>query len=95
MTISFLQLNTAKRPKEFVDKYMESESLGTLLMDFFLYYGKMFPYRTHYISVSEGKLCAKNQADWINDNPSNRLAVQCLVKPGRSWGDHCSFVHAK
>jgi non-canonical poly(A) RNA polymerase PAPD5/7 len=65
-----------------VHKPSESESLGTLVLHFFDYYGNTFPYGTSYISVSEGKLLPKSSARWIADPASDRLAVQCLVRNG-------------
>lgn len=61
---------------------MENESLGLLLLDFMTYYGVDFPYTTSYISVTEGKLLPKECAPWINTKVPDRLAVQCLLRPG-------------
>ena len=84
---SFLvrKLNPAERPEEFILHPLESGSLGTLLLDFFDYYGSAFPYDVSYISVTEGKLLPKETADWINDRHPGSLAVQCLVNPGQSY----------
>jgi hypothetical protein len=77
------KLNPANRPSEYIDKAVESGSLGTILMDFLHYYGTTFPYDDSYISVTQGKLLPKESADWINDNGRrDRLVIQCLVDPG-------------
>ena len=92
LTCVFLarKLNPAKRPKEFILHPLESGSLGTLLLDFFNYYGSTFPYDVSYISVTEGKLLPKETADWINNEHPGSLAVQCLVNPGQSLDlDYC------
>lgn len=80
--ISDFQLNPGNRPSEFINKPTESESLGTLLMDFMHYYGVDFPYATSYISVTEGKLLLKESAEWITNKNPEALAVQCLLRPG-------------
>lgn len=62
---------------------MKARSLGTLLMDFFLYYGTNFPYDDSYISVTEGRLLPKESADWVNYyGKPHKLVIQCLVDPG-------------
>jgi non-canonical poly(A) RNA polymerase PAPD5/7 len=73
-------MNPSKRAQEFIDKPMETESLGLLLTDFFFYYALEFPYTTSYISVTEGKILPKKSADWINQNQNaDRLSVQCVL----------------
>ncbi|KAJ6601034.1 hypothetical protein DFH09DRAFT_1126548 [Mycena vulgaris] len=86
MCISFLQLNPSKRPQEYIDKPMESESLGALLTDLMFYYGIEFPYATSYISVAEGKLLPKASAEWITNKVPDGLAIQCLVNPDNDVG---------
>lgn len=80
MTISFIQLNPGKKPSEYINKPMESKSLGILLIDFLHYYGTTFPYDDYYVSVTRGKLLPKESADWINYNGGHdKLCIQCLV----------------
>ncbi|RDB24414.1 Non-canonical poly(A) RNA polymerase PAPD5 [Hypsizygus marmoreus] len=74
LCISFLQVNPRKRPQEFIDKPMETESLGALLTDFMFYYGFEFPYTTSYISVSEGKVLPKSE-------PMESLSIKCPIRP--------------
>lgn len=81
---SHAQLNPSKRPPEFINKPIETESLGSLLTDFFFYYGLEFPYATSYISITEGKLLPKASVSWIKSPGGNqeRISIQCLVEPG-------------
>ncbi|KAF7307898.1 Non-canonical poly(A) RNA polymerase PAPD5 [Mycena kentingensis (nom. inval.)] len=81
MCISFLQLNPNKRPQEYLDKPMETKSLGALLIDFFFHYGLTFPYTSSYISVSTGGLLPKASANWITTKEPDFLVIQCLVDP--------------
>ncbi|TFY82434.1 hypothetical protein EWM64_g1583 [Hericium alpestre] len=59
MVISFLQLNPAKRSKEFLEQPVKSKSLGVLLMDLLKYYGDDFPYIESCISVRDAELKSK------------------------------------
>ncbi|KAF8079259.1 hypothetical protein FPV67DRAFT_1468118 [Lyophyllum atratum] len=77
MCIHFLQLNPGKRPQDFINKPMETESLGFLLTDFMFYYGFEFPHATSYISVAEGKVLPKPE-------PSESLDIRCLINPENS-----------
>lgn len=86
----FEQLNPSKRPQDYLDKPMESESLGALLTDFMFYYGIKFPYASSYISVTEGKLLPKESAEWITNKVPDALVIQCLINPGR-----CAFLRAE
>ncbi|KAG6826112.1 hypothetical protein H0H92_001096 [Tricholoma furcatifolium] len=52
LCIHFLQANPSNRPQEYIEKPIESESLGFLLTDFMFYYGLTFPYTTSYISCA-------------------------------------------
>lgn len=88
------KLNPAERPEEFLHSPLESGSLGTLLLDFFNYYGSTFPYEDFYISVTEGKLLPKESADWINTKHPGRLAVQCLVNPGQCYSSSSTSTTA-
>ncbi|KAJ7238767.1 Nucleotidyltransferase [Mycena haematopus] len=94
MCISFLQLNPSKRPQDYIDKPMETESLGALLADFMFYYGIEFPYATSYICVSEGKLLPKESAKWITNKLPNGLAIQCLVNPENDVGKSANRLDA-
>jgi non-canonical poly(A) RNA polymerase PAPD5/7 len=76
------QLNPSKRPQDYIDKPMETESLGALVTDFMFYYGLEFPYATSYISVTEGKLLPKASAEWITNKVPDALVIQCLLTPG-------------
>ncbi|KAI0037961.1 Nucleotidyltransferase [Auriscalpium vulgare] len=75
MLISFLQLNPTKRPPDFVDKPLENEALGYLLIDFLQYYANDFPYDTSAVSVTEKALIPKEEKQW----GKSILAVQCLI----------------
>ncbi|KAJ7760112.1 hypothetical protein DFH07DRAFT_918810 [Mycena maculata] len=94
MCISFLQLNPSKRPQDYIDKPMETESLGALLADFLFYYGIEFPYATSYISVTEGKLLPKESAGWITNKVPDGLAIQCLVNPDNDVGKSAGRLEA-
>ncbi|KAJ7083322.1 hypothetical protein B0H15DRAFT_850579 [Mycena belliarum] len=94
MCISFLQLNPSKRPQEYIDKPVESESLGALLADFMFYYGIEFPYATSYISVQEGKLLPKSSAHWITNKTPDALSIQCLVNPDSDIGKSAGRLEA-
>ncbi|KAK7063560.1 Non-canonical poly(A) RNA polymerase PAPD5 [Favolaschia claudopus] len=95
MCISFLQLNPSKRPQEYIDKPMETDSLGALLADFMFYYGIDFPYADSYISVSEGKLLPKESAPWAKTNKvPDGLAIQCLVNPEIDVGKSAGRLNA-
>ncbi|KAJ6457266.1 hypothetical protein C8R45DRAFT_913659 [Mycena sanguinolenta] len=94
MCISFLQLNPSKRPQDFIDKHMETESLGALLADFMFYYGIEFPYAASYICVSEGKLLPKESAKWITNKISDGLAIQCLINPENDVGKSVNRLDA-
>ncbi|KAJ7439957.1 hypothetical protein FB451DRAFT_1301119 [Mycena latifolia] len=94
MCISFLQLNPSKRPQEYIEKPMESESLGALLADFMFYYGIEFPYATSYICVQEGKLLPKDSVDWITNTVPDGLAIQCLVNPESDIGKSAGRLDA-
>jgi DNA polymerase sigma len=69
---------------DFIEKPLETEALGALVLDFFHYYGTIFPYGTSYICVSEGKLLPKSSAQWIKSSTDDLLAIQCLVRPSKS-----------
>lgn len=86
----FEQLNPSKRPQDYLDKPMETESLGALLTDFMFYYGIKFPYASSYISVTEGKLLPKESVEWITNKVPDALVIQCLINPGR-----CAFLRAE
>ncbi|KAJ7360862.1 Nucleotidyltransferase [Mycena albidolilacea] len=94
MCISFLQLNPSKRPPDYIDKPMETESLGALLADFMFYYGIEFPYTTSYISPSEGKLLPKESAKWITNKVPDGLAIQCLINPENDVGKSAGRLEA-
>ncbi|KAF8215652.1 hypothetical protein K438DRAFT_1704521 [Mycena galopus ATCC 62051] len=94
MCISFLQLNPSKRPQDYIDKPMETESLGALLADFMFYYGIEFPYATSYISASEGKLLPKDSAKWITNKVPDGLAIQCLINPENDVGKSAGRLEA-
>ncbi|KAJ7292560.1 Nucleotidyltransferase [Mycena rebaudengoi] len=94
MCISFLQLNPSKRPQDYIDKPMETESLGALVTDFMFYYGLEFPYATSYISVTEGKLLPKASAEWITNKVPDALVIQCLLTPGNDVGKSAGRLDA-
>lgn len=77
-----MQLNPTNLPEDLLTKPLETKSLGTLLMDFLLYFGSNFPLDDCYISVTQGKLLPKESADWITGR--NKLSIECLVNPGAS-----------
>ncbi|KAJ7144775.1 hypothetical protein C8R43DRAFT_1070614 [Mycena crocata] len=94
MCISFLQLNPSKRPQDYIDKPIETESLGALLADFMFYYGIEFPYSASYISVTEGKLLPKESAEWITNKAPDGLAIQCLLNPENDVGKSAGRLEA-
>ncbi|KAJ7696810.1 hypothetical protein B0H17DRAFT_1053139 [Mycena rosella] len=94
MCISFLQLNPSKRPQEYIDKPMETESLGALLADFMFYYGIEFPYATSYICVQEGQLLPKASAAWITNKVPDALVIRCLVNPDSDIGKSAGRLDA-
>ncbi|KAJ7799109.1 hypothetical protein B0H14DRAFT_2904382 [Mycena olivaceomarginata] len=87
MCISFLQLNPSKRPQDYIDKPMETESLGALLADFMFYYVLR-------ISPSEGKLLPKESAKWITNKVPDGLAIQCLINPENDVGKSAGRLEA-
>ncbi|KZT27626.1 Nucleotidyltransferase [Neolentinus lepideus HHB14362 ss-1] len=86
MVISFLQLNPGKRPQQVLEKPMENESLGRLLLDFFYYYGYTFPYETHYICVAKQKLGLKEDKGWFRSALPEHLSIESLIDPERDIG---------
>ncbi|KAJ7511705.1 hypothetical protein B0H11DRAFT_1952680 [Mycena galericulata] len=94
MCISFLQLNPSKRPQEYIDMPMETESLGALLTDFMFWYGTQFPYTTSYICVKEGELRPKEEAEWITNKVPDGLAIQCLINPDNDVGKSAGRLEA-
>ncbi|KAL0579422.1 hypothetical protein V5O48_002593 [Marasmius crinis-equi] len=78
MVISFLQLNPKKRPQEYFDKPFKTESLGILLTDFMMYYGRDFSYQDSFISVLQSKLIPKSSVPWLSTHDA--LAIECLVR---------------
>ncbi|KAJ7641073.1 hypothetical protein FB45DRAFT_999905 [Roridomyces roridus] len=94
MCISFLQLNPTNRPREYLDKPMETLSLGALLTDWLFYYGTQFPYATSYISATEGRIGLKEQAEWVLKKNGGGLAIECLVNPGHDVGRSVSRLEA-
>ncbi|KAI0789522.1 hypothetical protein C8Q75DRAFT_807149 [Abortiporus biennis] len=92
MLICFLQLNPRRRPQEFFEKPMETESLGTLLLDFFDYFGNEFPYRTSYIATTQGKILPKESIGWVNESHPDALSITCLLNPGRDIGKAASKI---
>ncbi|KAG6840898.1 hypothetical protein C0991_003359 [Blastosporella zonata] len=85
LCIHFLQTNPSKRPQEYIDKPMESESLGFLLTDFMFYYGLTFSYKTSCISAaaSPGAVLSKLEE-------SGTLSIRCLLHPGPSSSPYAS-----
>ena len=63
---------------------MEAESLGFLLMDFFQYYSREFPYRTSYISVLRGGIFPKESKEWVREAHPEALAIESPLDPG-AW----------
>ncbi|KAJ7731206.1 hypothetical protein B0H16DRAFT_204000 [Mycena metata] len=94
MCISFLQLNPSQRPQDYIDKPIETESLGSLFADFLFYYGASFPYTTSYISVTEGKLLPKESAEWITNKVPDGLVIQCLINPENDVGKSAGRLEA-
>lgn len=61
---------------------MESESFGSLLMDFFKFYGDDFPYETEYVSATDSEPL-KLHRKWFDEKNPDRLVIQCLFRPGQ------------
>lgn len=81
---SFSQLNPGNRPPKYIDDPLETQSLGTLLTDFFVFYGNDFPYKTHFISAKEGRIIPKAGEEWINSKSDDRFVIRCLMRDGES-----------
>lgn len=60
---------------------METESLGTLLIDFFKYYSE-FPYETSYISVLKGGVFAKESKGWVREGHPEALSIESILDRG-------------
>lgn len=63
---------------------MEAESLGFLLMDFFQYYSREFPYQASYISVLQGGIFPKDAKGWVREAHPEALAIESPLDPG-AW----------
>ncbi|KAI0658403.1 hypothetical protein C8Q70DRAFT_878002, partial [Cubamyces menziesii] len=94
LAISFLQLNPKGRPAEYIEKPLESQSLGTLLMDFLQYYADAFPYETSYVSVTQGKVLLKADKGWANESRPESLCIECLLNPDNDVGRPTSKIRA-
>jgi len=86
LAISFLQLNHKGRPLEDIEKPLERESLGRLLLDFFEYYGSTFDYANSCVSVSQGKLVSKESKGWKRPTDPESLSIECLVNHDHDVG---------
>ncbi|TDL26370.1 Nucleotidyltransferase [Rickenella mellea] len=82
MCISFLQLNPMELDSAAIENIDDSHSLGTLLLNFFDYYGNKFPYSTSYISVTKEKLLPKEEDGFLLESHPDLLAIECLVTSG-------------
>ncbi len=82
LAINFLQVNPLKRPTADLERPLENESLGVLLTDFLLYYGKLFRYAGSVVSVSQGKVLSKKEKGWDNLNNPESLCIECMLNPG-------------
>ncbi|KAG5638493.1 hypothetical protein H0H81_012298 [Sphagnurus paluster] len=91
LCIHFLQANPSQRPQDYIDKPIETESLGFLLTDLMFYYGLDFPYRTSYISAAQGKVLLPKA------KRSESLSIRCLIHPendiAKSVQKVDSFLH--
>ncbi len=85
LAISFLQLNPMQRPAAFIERPLESDSLGVLLVDFLEYYGNRFDYETAVVSVAQGKVLTKEEKEWVNPNHAHALCIECLIKSGTGF----------
>jgi len=81
MCIYFLNANPFQRPPAYFTTPYVSESLGTLLSDFFWHFSNNFPFSTSVISPIDGKL-------YLNPNTgpevflnTGMMTVRCLVHP--------------
>ncbi|KAL0066885.1 hypothetical protein AAF712_006080 [Marasmius tenuissimus] len=90
MCISLLQVNPGRRPQEYIDKPMEFESLGALLTDFMVYYGRDFSYKNSFISVLQGKVLPKQSIEWLTVHDA--LAIECLVRDRNSVARSTQYV---
>lgn len=69
MIIAFLQ-----QKKE---RNLAHPSLGSLLINFFCYFGIEFPYTTKGISVrNEGSLFTKEERGWLDSNQPHMLSIE-------------------
>ncbi|KAI8981329.1 hypothetical protein BD414DRAFT_97463 [Trametes punicea] len=92
LVISFLQLNPMGRPAAYIERPLESESLGVLLMDFLQYYADLFPYSSSYVSVTQGKLLPKEDKGWTNAAHPESLCIECLMNPENDVGRPTSKI---
>lgn len=79
LVISFLQRNPKQRPTDDIEKPLEYESLGRLLMDFLDHYGNEFDYTESCVSVTQGKVVSKKSKGWDQTSQSDHLSIECLV----------------
>ncbi|RDX50585.1 Nucleotidyltransferase [Lentinus brumalis] len=92
LAINFLQVNPLKRPTADLERPLENESLGVLLTDFLLYYGKLFRYAGSVVSVSQGKVLSKKEKGWDNLNNPESLCIECMLNPENDVGRPTSKI---
>ncbi|KAE9386181.1 Nucleotidyltransferase [Gymnopus androsaceus JB14] len=77
MVISFLQLNPTGLPSRFITHPFDEDvhSLGRLLTDFFLYYGRLFPYGEKYITIRSATMKSTRRDSVPCSSPSTSAVI--------------------
>ncbi|KZT01176.1 Nucleotidyltransferase [Laetiporus sulphureus 93-53] len=86
LAISFLQLNPKKIHLDEIEKPLERESLGRLVLAFLDYYGNEFDYEDSCISITNGGLVSKEDRGWQMPSLPEHLSIECLVNPDHDIG---------
>lgn len=61
---------------------MENESLGTLLMDFFEFYGVTMDWHKACVVPARGEIVSKESMGYTNSKFEEALSIDCMVNPG-------------
>lgn len=88
-----LQRNPKQRPTDDIEKPLEYESLGRLLMDFLDHYGNEFDYAESCVSVTQGKVVSKKSKGWDQTSQSDHLSIECLVNSSESQIHEAKIVN--
>lgn len=61
---------------------MENESLGTLLIDFFEFYGVTMDWCKSCVVPARGEIVSKDSMGYANSTFDEALSIDCIVNPG-------------